>query len=123
MTVKELYESIGGSYEDALRTLMMDRMIERFIVKLLDDTSCERLLAAYAAGDGAGIFEGAHAMKGVCGNLGLTGLSRQASAVADEFRPGNARSMSDEELERAIAEIRAAYERSIEGIRRFAAER
>lgn len=122
MTVEELYTSIGGNYESAKRTLMMDKMIARFVVKLLDDTSCQKLLDAYEAGDANGVFEGAHAMKGVCANLGLMGLSGLASDIAEEFRPGNSRRLTDEELALRVSDLRELYEKSLEGIRRFAAE-
>ena len=122
MTVPELYESIGGSYDSAKRVLQMDKLIGRFVVKYLDDASCRNLMAAAAAGDEAGIFEGAHAMKGVCANLGLDSLSQAASAIAEEFRPGSARTMDRAELDARLAGLKAMYDRTIEGIRAFAAE-
>ena len=61
-------------------------------------------------------------MKGVCANLGLDNLSRQASDIAEQFRPGSTRTMSDAELSERIAAIRSDYERSVESIRRFAGE-
>ena len=39
MTVKELYASIDGNYDSAMRILMNDKLAARFIVKLADDTS------------------------------------------------------------------------------------
>lgn len=122
MTVEELYTAIGGSYENAKKTMMMDKMISRFVVKLLDDASCQKLLDGFAAGDGAAIFEGAHALKGVCANLGLTSLSQKAGEITEEFRPGNSRKLSDGELEEKVSALREQYDRTIEGIRRFAAE-
>lgn len=121
MTTQELYENIGGSYESAKRILQMDRMIGRFILKFLDEKSCGKLLAAKEANDPEGMFEGAHAMKGVCANLGLDALSHMASDIAEEFRPGHTPSMSPEELDRRFAELKALYERTIAGIERFKA--
>lgn len=121
MTVEELYHEIDGSYESAKKTLMMDKMIARFVVKLLDDPSCKKLLDAYGTGDAAGTFEGAHAMKGVCANLGLLKLSRLASDIAEEFRPGNTRRLTDEELAQKVADLRDLYGKTIEGISCFAA--
>ena len=120
MTVQELYEQIGGNYESAKRILMNDALIARFITKLLDDTSCARLMAAEAEMDSRGLFEGAHAMKGVYANLGLDALSRAASEIAEEFRPGNPRRLSDDEVHARLADIRAQNDRAIEGIRSFA---
>ena len=79
MTVRELYESIGGSYDSARRILQLDRLICKFILMFLDDKSFEELSSSWAARDAAGVFNGAHAMKGVCANLGLDALSASAS--------------------------------------------
>ena len=122
MTVQELYASIGGNYENAKRTLQMDKLIGKFILKFLDEKSCEKLLAAGAEGDESGVFEGAHALKGVCANLGLDELSAKAGAVAEAFRPGKPRTMDAAALDAALAEIKADYDRVIAGIRQFAAE-
>ena len=122
MTVQELYEQIGGSYEDAKRTLPMDKLIAKFVVKFLDDKSAETLFSAWEARDMTAFFEGAHAMKGVCGNLGLTSLSASASALAEEFRPGRERAMDDAEVQRRVDALRADYDRAVEGIRVFAAQ-
>ena len=73
--------------------------------------------------DAAGLFEGAHAMKGVCANLGLDNLSRAASALAEEFRPGNPRTMDDGAVRERVEALRALYGRTVDEIRRFSAEK
>ncbi len=122
MTVQELYASIGGDYAAAKKILQMDKMIERFIAKLPRDKSCEKLIEAWKAGDTQGVFEGAHALKGVCANLGLLKLSAQAGEICDEFRPGDARTMSDDEVEKKIELIRAEYEQASAQILAFAGQ-
>ena len=122
MTVQELYESIGGSYESARRILQMDRMIDRFIRKFLDDETYGRLMAAYAAGDHTGMFESSHAMKGVCANLGLDALSSLAGEIADEFRPGRDRRWDDAVLGEKIEGLKALYTRTQDGIRQYSAQ-
>ena len=122
MTIPELYENIGGSYESVKRILPMDRLIGKFVLKFLDEKSCSKLLAAKDANDPVGMFEGAHAMKGVCANLGLDDLSHMASDIAEEFRPGHTPAMSPDELDRRFAELKALYDRTITGIQQFAAE-
>lgn len=122
MTLAELYERIGGSYGDAKRVLQMDKLIGKYIVKFLDDRSAEALFDAAEAHNDAALFDAAHTMKGVCGNLGLTSLAAEASALAEEFRPGSARTMDDAEIERRVDALRADYARTLEGIRAFAAE-
>ena len=122
MTAQELYQNIGGSYDSAKKILQMDRLIGKFILKFLDEKSCAKLLNAYQANDPVGMFEGAHAMKGVCANLGLDTLSGMASEIAEEFRPGHTPVMSPEELEKRFADLKALYDKTISGIQEFAAQ-
>ncbi|MBQ9327142.1 MAG: Hpt domain-containing protein [Solobacterium sp.] len=122
MTIQELYETIGGDYESAKRTLMMDAMISRFIVKFPDDPSFEKLMSASDSLDPTILFEGAHAMKGVCGNLGLISLSTLASKITEEFRPGNTRSLSDEEVKQILNTISEQYTTAVQAIQAFAQE-
>ena len=122
MTTQELYENIGGSYVSAKRTMMMDKMINRFVLKFLDDKSYQKLMDGRAAGDPTAIFEGAHALKGVGANLGFDALSALASEVAEEYRPGHTPSMSPEDLEKRYQEIAELYERTVAGMRQFQAE-
>ena len=122
MTVQELYNNIGASYDSAKRILLMDKLIGKFVLKFLDDKSCEKLMTAWDTKDAVGVFEGAHALKGVGANLGLNHLSEQASAIAEEFRPGNARTMDDAAVTAKLAALKADYDKTIEGIRAFAAE-
>lgn len=121
MTIQELYEKIGGSYESAKKILPTDKMLGKFVQKFLTDKSCEKLFAAHEAGDETGMFEGSHALKGVCANLGMNDLSAMASAISEEYRPGNARTMSPEEVDRRFTELKELYDRTIAGIREFAA--
>ena len=37
MTVQELYQTIEGDYSAALKVMMMEPLVKRMIVKLLDD--------------------------------------------------------------------------------------
>lgn len=122
MTPKELYEQIGGDYDAAVRTLMNDMLISRFIVKVLDDKSFENLMNAAEAFDPNGLFEASHAMKGVYANLGLMNLSNAASEITEEFRPGAVRKLSDDEVRQKIAALKTMYETAVDGIRRFAQE-
>ncbi len=122
MTLQELYASIGGDYEAVKRVLSTDNLISRFITRLLSDTSCDRLMQAAAEHDGKNMFEAAHSMKGVCANLGLLQLSSMASAIAEEFRPGKSRTMSDEALSDILQNLREQYLSAMKMIRQYASE-
>ena len=120
MTVQELYTSIGGSYDSAKKILQMDKLIGKFILKFLNDKSCDRLLTAGAARDAEGIFEGAHALKGVCANLGLDSLSAAASELAEAYRPGKGAQMDGAELDSRLSAIKQQYDSTVAGIQLFA---
>ena len=120
MTLQELYSQIGGDYDQALRVLRMDKLIDKHIRKLPLNGVAEELLDAGKRMNPSELFEAAHAMKGVCANLGLTGLSGMASEIAEEFRPGNPRKFSDSEVIRRIEEIEELYRKTTEGIQEYA---
>ena len=122
MTIAELYTAIGGNYEAVKRILPMDPLIQKFIIKLLDDKSFDRLMAAKEALDPKELFEASHALKGICANLGLDELSRLASVVAEEFRPGKSRTMDDNALKAHLEVLQNKYETSIAVIKQFAAD-
>ena len=119
MTLQELYQSIGGDYEQALRVLRMDKLIDKHIRKLTKNGVVEQLLAAGESMDATQLFEAAHAAKGVCGNLGLPGLADAASEIVEEYRPGHSRTMTDEQVKEKLNRIEATWQRTAEGIRRY----
>ena len=119
MTLKELYYEIGGDYEQAMRVLRMEKLVDKHIRKMRTNLVVEELIDAGDRIEPSKIFETAHAMKGVCANLGLVGLAGMASELAEEFRPGNRRRLSDEEVKTRIAKIDEAYKRTSDRIRRY----
>ena len=121
MTVQELYSHIDGDYDAALKIMMMDQLIGRMIVKLKDDPSCPRLLAAEESMDAQALFEAAHALKGVAANLGLTKLSALAGGITEEYRPGNPRRMTENQVKEKLSEIRILYEKTLAGIQAYEA--
>jgi HPt (histidine-containing phosphotransfer) domain-containing protein len=122
MTLQELYSSIGEDYEQALRVLRVEKLVDKHIRKLTKNGVIEALLAAGEGMDAAQLFETAHAAKGNCGNLGLTKLYAATSEIAEEYRPGNPRKMTDEEVKSKLQEISALYAKTADAINRYEAE-
>ncbi len=116
MTLQELYAEIGGSYEQASKVLRVEKLIDKHIRKFTKNGVVENLLAAGETLDPVQMFETAHAVKGVCGNLGLTGLYDMASDISEEFRPGNDRTRTDEEIKVKLGEVRDLYDKTAKGI-------
>lgn len=119
MTIQELYGKIGGDYEQALRVLRMDKLLDKHIRKLTTSGVIDRVLEAGKSPDPNELFEAAHAMKGVCANLGLTRMAEAASELAEEFRPGTGRRLSDGEVADRIRRIGEMYRTTAEEIRKY----
>ncbi len=122
MTIQELYAKIGGNYEQAQKIMKLDKLIDRYVRKLAASGTYEKLAEAGKAMDATLLFEAAHAMKGVCANLGLDALSRAAAEITEEFRPGSARKMTDAEVRKKLDALGEMYQRTIKGIEEYAAE-
>ena len=58
-------------------------------------------------------------MKGVCANLGLDKLAAAANTITEEFRPGAARKLSDEEVRALLRDAEADYQNTLEQIRLY----
>ena len=121
MTLKELYDRIDGDYTQATNVLRMDKLIDKHIRKLPNNGVVDKLIEAAETMDAAALFESAHAMKGVCGNLGLVKLAAAASEISEEFRPGNPRNFTDDEVKAKIAGISELYEKTKTEIKSYEA--
>ena len=119
MTLQELYRNIDGDYDQALKVLRMDKLLDKHIRKLTQNGVVDRLVEAGQSMDPTQLFEAAHAAKGVCANLGLTRLAEAASEIAEEFRPGNPRLMSDAEVAEKLRQIATQYAKTADGIQKY----
>ena len=119
MTLQELYASIDGSYDHAVQIMRMEKLINRYLSKLPNSGVYEALAAAGESMDPTALFESAHAMKGVCANMGFDKMSAAAGEITEEFRPGSARTLSDEEVKARIADIGVMYRHTVDVIRQY----
>jgi HPt (histidine-containing phosphotransfer) domain-containing protein len=119
MTLEELYRTIGGDYDQAIRVLRKEKLVDKHIRKLPANGVVEALLNAGQTMDPAQLFETAHAVKGVCANLGLKELADAASEIAEEYRPGNARTLTEAEVQEKLSAISRLYQRAADGIRQY----
>ena len=122
MTLRELYQKMDGDYDAAMRTMMTESIAGRMIVRLPDDPNYARLMSALETMNGTELFEAAHALKGVCGSLGLKKLSDAAAEMCEEFRPGRERTWTDDQVREHAAEITRLYDQAVGGIREYAGQ-
>ena len=121
MTLQELYQNIGGDYDQAIRVLRMDKLVDKHIRKLTKNGVVDALLAAGETMDPTQLFETAHAVKGVCANLGLTKITEAASEITENYRPGSDRRFSDEEISEKLKALAELYQKTSEGIAQYEA--
>ncbi len=121
MTLQELYSVIGGDYDKAMCVLRIEKLLDKHIRRFAENDSVEKLLSACDIMDQNELFEAAHALKGVSANLGLTYITSAASEISEEFRSGNERTMSDDEVKNKVNEIRDMFNRTVDSIKQYEA--
>lgn len=108
MTVQECYKAVNGNYEEALGRMMKDELIKKFLVKFLNDQSFDRLCEAMEAKNYEQGFKEAHTLKGVSGNLALTGLFQASDRLTEDLRDGKGSENSQAYMEETKREYEIA---------------
>ena len=117
MTLKDCYAALGGDHADAIARLRSEGLVQKFVLKFLEDKSYDLLCTSLEAGDVQEAFRAAHTIKGTCQNLSFTQLADSASAMTEALRGG------DLEGGKALFDkVRGDYERAVAAIRAFQAE-
>ena len=108
MDLKELYDQIGGNYQETISRLPSEPMVKKFVLKYPADPTYAQLQAAIAQKDWETAFRAAHTLKGLAANLGLVQLWQAASALTEALRVGDMQSAAALYPETAAA-YRQAY--------------
>ena len=119
MTLQELYTRIDGNYDHAVQIMRMEKLISRYVLKFPASDLNGSLMEAARSMDPTQLFERAHAMKGVCANMGFDRLAEAVGEITEEFRPGNPRKYTDAEIKDKLARINDMYQRTIDGIHAY----
>lgn len=107
MTVKEFYAAVGGDYNVALRRMMNEDFIKRMLTKFLANNSFHAIKEGLDNKDPKAMFEGAHSLKGVAGNLALTHLFDKTCVVVEAVR--NYEEVKEIHLDKEMKELEDAY--------------
>jgi len=89
MNIKEFYEIISGNYQEALERMMKESLVQRFVIKFLNDKSFAELQENLESGNTEVAFRAAHTLKGVCKNLAFTKLADSSSEITEMLRAGD----------------------------------
>lgn len=100
MNVQGLKEA-GIDYDRGVKRFVgRANLYEKALSKFPKDGTFERIRAAYEADDAQALLASAHELKGMCGNIAMTGLYEAADALVSLLRGGEA----------SPAAVNAAYE-------------
>ena len=116
MTLQECYAAMGGDYAGVTSRLPTERMVQKFVLKFLNDGSYDLLVRSMEAEDYAEAFRAAHTIKGVCQNLGLTRLLNSSSQLSEALRHGYT-----PEADGLVEQVGTDYQETIGAIRAFQA--
>lgn len=112
MTLQECYLEIGGDYEGVTARLMNERIVQKFLLKFLDDASYDTLLQSLEAENEEEAFRAAHTLKGICQNLGITRLGDSSSRLTEALRHRNS-----QEYPELLALVKNDYHQTVSAVR------
>ena len=114
MTLQECYAALEGDYQGVLGRLTSERMVQKFVLKFLNDGSYDLLLRSMAEESWQEAFRAAHTIKGVCQNLDFTRLYRSSSQLSEALRNG-----FTPEAPALAEQVKEDYARTTAAIRAF----
>lgn len=114
MTLQECYTQLGGNYDDAKHRLMADKIVQKFLIRFIDDPSMDALLSAVEENDREKSFVAVHTLKGVAANLALTALQKSASALTEQLRSRQ----NDPDI-KLLQELKEVYAQNINTIKEY----
>ena len=114
MTLQECYAALGGDYDEVLGRLRSERMVQKFVLRFLEDKSYDLLCSSMESGNYEEAFRAAHTIKGVCQNLSFTRLYEISNRLNEALRNG-----PTPEAPGLVEEVKAEYEQTVSAIRAF----
>ena len=116
MTLQACYEAMGADYNDVIGRLRSERLVQKFVLKFLDDGSYKLLLDSLANGSHEEAFRAAHTIKGMCQNLSFSTLAASSSELTEALRGGAT------EVDDLLLKVKEDYQRTADAINAFKAE-
>ena len=122
MTVQELYEKIGGSYETVKSQMLKDDLIHRFVLKFLNDKSYSYLADAVNSQNYEEAFKAAHTLKGVTLNLSFKKLSNSVCGLTEFLRNKNNEQVDKPACDELMKLVTIDYNEVVNAINAYANE-
>ena len=116
MTLQECYAALEGDYAGVTSRLPTERMVQKFVLKFVNDGSYDLLIRSMEAQNYTEAFRAAHTIKGVCQNLDFTRLYHSSSELSEALRGG-----CSSEAPALLERVKADYSQTVEAIRAYQA--
>lgn len=116
MTLRECYAALGGNFDDVMGRLQSERLVQKFILKFLDDGNYNLLIASLSSGNAAEAFRAAHTIKGMCQNLSFTRLEKSSTALTEALR-----GLDIKAADGLLEPLKEDYKITVEAIKAFKA--
>ena len=117
MTLQECYAAMGGDYANAIGRLRSERLVQKFVLKFLNDGSYDLLCRSLEEKNYEEAFRAAHTIKGVCQNLSIDKLQGSSSRLCESLRNGYS-----PEADFLAEEVAADYRQTVAAIQTFLKE-
>jgi len=114
MNLRECYGALEGDYEDVLGRLRTEKLVQKFVLKFLNDGSYDLLCRSLESGDYGEAFRAAHTIKGVCQNLSFTKLYESSHDLTEALRSG-----WSQEASALVERVKGDYGQVIAAIKEF----
>lgn len=118
MTIKSLYEAVGGDYKDVVKRLISEEFAVQLALGFLDDDGFSSLEKAMKNRNAEDAFRAAHTLKGVALNLGFKNLGESASELTEVLRK-----RTFDGADGPFEKVRADYAIVISALRSYASAR
>lgn len=97
MKLREFYEQIGSDYQPVLdRFLGDERILEKFVRRFLEESTFGQLEEAVQKQDYQAVECEAHALKGVCANLGFERLREVCGELVSCVRENRSQDVTED---------------------------
>ncbi len=117
MTLQECYAAMGGDYADVAARLCSDKLVQKFILRFLDDKSYEMFCTSMEEKNYEEAFRAVHTIKGICKNLGFIRLQESSSEMSEALRHG-----WTPEADVLISRLESDYQITVDAIQEFQKE-
>lgn len=114
MNLQECYIAMEGDYDDVINRLRSERLVQKFILKFLDDGSYDLLIKSLESENYEDAFRASHTIKGVCQNLSLPKLMDSSSKLTEALRSG-----WTPEAAGLVEQVKLDYQQTISAIQEF----